>query len=69
MMHGKHEEEEEEMEIEMYWKKGVLEKEKCALGCYKVKYFGTKFDSYKVMYFGKEGIMVLLRLFYYMLQM
>ena len=40
----------------MYQKeKCVLGKEKCVLDS-EVKYFGTKFESYKVIYFGTEGI-------------
>jgi hypothetical protein len=66
MMHKKRE---RDGDRDVYGKKGILEKEKCALGCYKVKYFGTKFESYEVMYFGNERIMELLRLFYYMIQM
>jgi hypothetical protein len=36
--------------------KGTLREEKGALGSEKVKYFGTKFESYKVKCFGTEGI-------------
>jgi hypothetical protein len=35
----------------VYWKK-----EKGALGSEKVKYYGTKFEFYKVFYYGTEGV-------------
>lgn len=35
--------------------KSVLREEKCAFGSENVKYFGIKFESYKVKYFSTEG--------------
>lgn len=35
--------------------KCVLGKEKCALECYNVKYFGAKFEFFKVNYFWDRG--------------
>ena len=53
-----------ELSVPRYWKKkrdvlekkDVLEKEKGTLKFYKVKYFGTKFKSYRVFYHGMEGV-------------
>jgi hypothetical protein len=39
--------------------KDVLEKEKGALGSENVKYFGTKFECYKVIYFGRREYITL----------
>lgn len=37
-------------------KKVYWEKRKCALESESIKYFGTKFESYSVFYFGTEEV-------------
>jgi hypothetical protein len=51
-------EREREIEIDILGEeKGVLGEEKGALGSESVKYFGTKFESYDVLYFGTAGVL------------